>query len=181
MENGWTRSGFAKVEKVVKLKAIIEEQEHELHVRIDGERVHAEIDGRVYDLELREPEPGSYLFLRHAEVNECRVDKAIDGFEVSLHGRNYAVMIVDPKRLRSGQDTHGHHHGMAEITAPMPGKVVKVQIEVGATVEKGSGIVVVEAMKMQNEMKSPRAGVVVSIKVKPGDTVNAGDVLAVVE
>jgi biotin carboxyl carrier protein len=169
------------VEEVVKLKAIIEEQEHELNVRIDGERVHAEIDGRVYDLELREPEPGSYLFLREAEVHECRVNKAHDGFEVSLHGHNHAVTIVDPKRLRSGQDTHGHHHGMAEITAPMPGKVVKVQIEAGATVEKGSGIVVVEAMKMQNEMKSPRAGVVVSINVKPGDTVNAGDVLAVVE
>lgn len=165
----------------MKLKAIIEDQEHELNVSVDGGRVHAEIDGRVYDLELREPEPGSYLFLRDAEVHECRVDKAHDGFEVSLHGRNHAVTIVDPKRLRSGQDTHGHHHGLAEITAPMPGKVVRVQIEAGATVEKGSGIVVVEAMKMQNEMKSPRAGVVVSIKVKTGDTVNAGDVLAVVE
>jgi len=58
---------------------------------------------------------------------------------------------------------------------------VRVQIEVGAEVEKGAGLVVVEAMKMQNEMKSPRSGVVVSINVKPGDTVNAGDVLAVVE
>ena len=63
----------------------------------------------------------------------------------------------------------------------MPGKVVRVQLEAGASVEKGAGVVVVEAMKMQNEMKSPRAGVVVSINVKPGDTVNAGDVLAVVE
>jgi len=58
---------------------------------------------------------------------------------------------------------------------------VRVQTEVGATVEKGAGVIVVEAMKMQNEMKSPRDGTVVSIKVKPGDTVNAGDVLAVVE
>ena len=63
----------------------------------------------------------------------------------------------------------------------MPGKVVRLYIETGDAVEKGDGIVVVEAMKMQNEMKSPRAGVVVSINVKPGDTVNAGDVLAVVE
>ena len=181
MENGRTRGGAEKVEKSVKLRAIIDEQEHDLNVRIDGGRVQAEIDGRVYDLELREPEPGSYLFLRDAAVHECRVSKAHEGFDVSLHGRNYAITIVDPKRLRSGQDTHGHHHGHAEITAPMPGKVVKVQIAEGATVDKGSGIVVVEAMKMQNEMKSPRAGVVVSIKVKPGDTVNAGDVLAVVE
>jgi biotin carboxyl carrier protein len=63
----------------------------------------------------------------------------------------------------------------------MPGKVVRVQIEAGETVEKGAGVVVVEAMKMQNEMKSPRAGVVVSVNVKAGDTVNAGDVLAVIE
>jgi biotin carboxyl carrier protein len=165
----------------VKLKAIIADQEHELNVQIEDGRVRAEIDGRVYDLELREPEPGCYLFFRDAEVHECRVTNAHEGFDVSLHEHNYAVTIVDPKRLRSGQDSDRHHHGLAEITAPMPGKVVRVQIEAGATVEKGSGIVVVEAMKMQNEMKSPRAGVVVSINVKPGDTVNAGDVLAVVE
>lgn len=164
----------------MKLKAIIDDREQELNIQVDAERVRAEIDGRVYDLELREPEPGCYLFFRDAEVHECRVTKALEDFEVSLHERNYRVTIVDPKRLRSGQDSD-HHHGLAEIRAPMPGKVVRVQIEAGATVEKGAGIVVVEAMKMQNEMKSPRAGVVVSINVRPGDTVNAGDVLAVVE
>jgi biotin carboxyl carrier protein len=169
------------VEEVVKLKAIIDDREHELNVKLEGDRVKAEIDGRVYDLELREPEPGSYLFLRDSEVHECHVSKGHEGFDVSLRGQNYAVTIVDPKRLRGGQDAHGHPHGLAEIRAPMPGKVVRVHLEAGATVEKGSGLVVVEAMKMQNEMRSPRAGVVVSINVKPGDTVNAGDVLAVVE
>jgi biotin carboxyl carrier protein len=63
----------------------------------------------------------------------------------------------------------------------MPGKVVRVHVESGASVEKGAGVVVVEAMKMQNELKAPRAGVVVSLNVKAGDTVNAGDVLAVLE
>jgi biotin carboxyl carrier protein len=70
---------------------------------------------------------------------------------------------------------------VAEIVAQMPGKVVRVHVEVGASVEKGAGVLVVEAMKMQNEMKSPRAGVILSVNVKPGDTVNAGDVLAVLE
>ena len=181
MENGESRRGIAEVAKVVKLKAVIDNREHDLNVRIDGGRVHAEIDGRVYDLELREPEPGCYLFFRDAEVHECRVTKSHEGFDVGLHERNYAVAIVDPKRLRSGTDSDRHHHGLAEIIAPMPGKVVRVQIEAGASVEKGAGLIVVEAMKMQNEMKSPRAGVVVSINVKPGDTVNAGDVLAIVE
>ena len=63
----------------------------------------------------------------------------------------------------------------------MPGKVVRVLVEVGAEVEAGTEIVVVEAMKMQNAMKTPRAGVVTAINAKTGETVNAGEVLAVVE
>jgi len=151
----------------VKLKAIIGETEEELRVQLDGGRVSAEIGARRYDLEAREIEPGSYLFFLGNKVRECRVD---DG-----------VKIIDPKRLRSGQNSGGHHHGVAQIVAPMAGKVVRVQVEAGTTVEKGAGVIVVEAMKMQNEMKSPRAGVVLSVNVKPGDTVNAGDVLAVLE
>ena len=63
----------------------------------------------------------------------------------------------------------------------MPGKVVRVMVEAGAEVEAGDGIVVVEAMKMQNEMKSPRAGKVLTVNVEVGTTVNGGDVLAVIE
>ena len=168
----------------MKLKAQIEDREQELIVNVVDGRVAAEIGGRVYDLEVRQPSPDSYLFFLGANVYECRVSEratAKEVFDVDIRGRAYAVTIVDPKRLRSGQNSDRHHHGVAEIRAPMPGKVVRVQIEAGASVQKGVGLVVVEAMKMQNEMKSPREGVVVSINVKAGDTVNAGDVLAVIE
>ena len=63
----------------------------------------------------------------------------------------------------------------------MPGKIVRVLVQAGERVEAGAGIIVVEAMKMQNEMKAPKAGIVVSINAEEGTTVNAGDVLAVVE
>jgi biotin carboxyl carrier protein len=172
------------MEEVVKLKVIAGEREEELLLKLEDGRVLAEIGNRVYTLDVRETEPDSYLFFLNTNVHECRVNEragAKDTFDVTLHGRSYEVTVVDPKRLRSGQNSDRHHHGVAEILAPMPGKVVRVHLEVGAAVEKGAGVVVVEAMKMQNEMKSPRAGVVVSIKVKPGDTVNAGDVLAVIE
>ena len=151
----------------MKLKAIIGDKEHDLSLELDGGRVSAAIGARRYELEVREIEPGVYLFFAGDKVREVRVDGT--------------VKIVDPKRLRSGQNSGGYHHGVAQIVAPMPGKVVRVHVEAGANVEKGAGVVVVEAMKMQNEMKSPRAGMVVSVNVRPGDTVNAGDVLAVLE
>ena len=168
----------------MRLKAIIGEREEELRLKLEEGRVLTEIGDRVYALDVRETEPGGYLLFLNTNVHECRVTERAglrDTFDVSVHGRSYEVSIVDPKRLRSGQNTDRHHLGVAEILAPMPGKVVRVQTEAGANVEKGAGVVVVEAMKMQNEMKSPRAGVVVSVNVKPGDTVNAGDVLAVIE
>lgn len=149
------------------LKAIIGDVEEDVRLELDGGRVSARIGARVYELEARELDTGVYLFFFGNKVREFRVDDSIE--------------IIDPRRLRSGQNSGGQHHGVAQIVALMPGKVVKVQVAEGATVEKGAGVVVVEAMKMQNEMKSPRNGVVVSVNVKPGDTVNAGDVLFVLE
>ena len=168
----------------MKLKVLIGEREEDLLLKLEEGRISAEIGDRVYELQVREIEAGGgYLFFLNTNVHECRVSEhgSSNTFDVTIHGRNHAVTIVDPKRLRSGQNSDRHQHGVAEILAPMPGKVVRVHMEAGAAVAKGAGVVVVEAMKMQNEMKSPRAGVVVSIKVKPGDTVNAGDVLAVIE
>lgn len=175
----------------MKLKAQIEDREQELLIKVpnvEAGRVAAEIGERVYDLAVRQtnnwPWPDNYVFLLGTNVYECRVSERVASknvFEVDIRGRNYTVTIVDPKRLSSGQNSDRHHHGVAEIRAPMPGKVVRVLIEAGVNAEKGAGVVVVEAMKMQNEMKSPRDGLVVSVNVKAGDTVNAGDVLAVIE
>lgn len=168
----------------MKLKVQIEDREQEVTVKVEDGHVAAEVGGRVYDLQVRQPSPDSYLFFMGANVYDCRVSQRAtskESLDVDIRGRSYEVTIVDPKRLRSGQNSDRHHHGVAEIQAQMPGKVVRVLVEAGASIEKGAGIVVVEAMKMQNEMKSPREGVVVSIKVKAGDTVNAGDVMAVIE
>ena len=168
----------------MKLKVLIGEREEDLVLKLEEGRISAEIGDRVYELQVREIEAGGgYLFFLNTNVHECRVSErrsSKDTFDVTIHGRNHSVTIVDAKRLRSGQNSDRHQHGVAEILAPMPGKVVRVHMEAGAAVGKGAGVVVVEAMKMQNEMKSPRDGVVVSIRVKPGDTVNAGDVLAVI-
>jgi biotin carboxyl carrier protein len=171
----------------MKLKAQSTGPEHDISLSLASDRAVVEVDGRRYDLEIRELAPGEYLLVNGPSVFKCRVEAKRDRtspgelFEVMLHGRNYDVSVVDPKRLRSGQSAGAHHQGAAEIVSPMPGKIVRVLVEAGAQVEAGAGVVVVEAMKMQNEMKAPKAGTVVSINAKEGATVNAGDVLAVIE
>jgi biotin carboxyl carrier protein len=171
----------------MKLNAEIDGERLALDVRREGARVFAEVDGRLYELEAREPEPGVYLLLHAGRVFECRVGGAQDArsqgrMEITIGARTHGVALSDPKRLRgaAGAGAFGAG-GRAEVVAPMPGKVVRVMVEQGAQVEAGAGLVVVEAMKMQNEMKSPKAGTVVELRAEVGATVNAGQVLVVVE
>lgn len=169
----------------MKLIVEIDGENRELEVKREGSRVVAEVDGaRRYEIEAHSPQPGVYLLLSEGRVHECRVSRqgaqpaAID---VAVGGRAFRATLTDPKRLRAAQSTGAKAGGTAQILAPMPGKVVRVLVEPGAEVEEGAGLIVVEAMKMQNEMKSPKAGKVTAVKVTAGATVNAGDVLAVVE
>ena len=84
-------------------------------------------------------------------------------------------------RRIEGSDKGGAQDGAKKITAPMPGKVVRVIAQPGTEVEQGAGVIVIEAMKMQNELKSPKKGRVVKVLAAEGAPVNAGDVLAVIE
>ena len=170
----------------MKLRAAISDNEHDISLDFVDGLARAEVDGRQYEIDVREVGDGQYLLVNGISVYKCRVESgrgsSHDGaFVVAVRGRSHNVVIVDPKRLRSGQTSATHHSGAAEIVSPMPGKIVRVLVEAGANVVAGAGVIVVEAMKMQNEMKAPKAGVVVSINAAEGATVSAGDVLAVIE
>ncbi len=173
----------------MKLIAEVTGHQHELTLERDAaepSHVVATIDGRRYEIIAREITTGFYLLLNEARVYKCRVDKtgiqSTGGAEVYVGNQTYGVTIIDPKRMRSGQHVGAHGvDGSAQIVAPMPGKIVRVLIEQGASVEAGDSLIVVEAMKMQNEMKAPRAGVIAKLNAQAGATVNAGDVLAVIE
>ncbi|MDQ2937130.1 MAG: hypothetical protein M3R67_06445 [Acidobacteriota bacterium] len=168
----------------MKLKAQLSGTDHEVSLDLDENRASVEVDERIYEIEVRQLAYGEYLIIADSSVYKCRVGMKRESrttFEVAVRGKNYDVTLTDPKRLRSAQTSGAHDQGTAEITSPMPGKIVRVLVETGTQVEEGTGIVVVEAMKMQNEMKAPKAGVVVSINTEVGATVSAGDVLAVIE
>lgn len=144
------------------------------------DRVTATIDGRSYELEVSRPEEGVYLLFHGDKVFEARVWQAeADSLKVQLRDQIFSAKIIDRKHRRAGADQS--HEGQQHLIAPMPGKVVRVLHGVGDEVEAGQGVIVVEAMKMQNEVKSSKAGRVIEIRVAEGATVNAGQLLAIVE
>jgi len=168
----------------MKLRADIAGKSYSVDSRRYGSRVVTEIDDRRYELYIHESGLQEFLLIHDGRVFDCRVEgrpesgKTID---VIVGVTSYAIALTDPKRLRGSKASDTRTIEAAHIVAPMPGKVVRVLVGVGEQIDDGSGIMVVEAMKMQNEMKSPKAGVVVALNVQVGATVNRGDVLAVVE
>jgi biotin carboxyl carrier protein len=102
-------------------------------------------------------------------------------FNIFVRGRCYAVELRDPRALRSRRGRSAQGEGPKKLLSPMPGKVIRVLAAIGASVVAGQAVLVIEAMKMQNEIKSPKAGVVQKLLALEGTTVNAGDVLAIVE
>lgn len=162
----------------MKLGAQLGEEKHEIEIKREGDRVFADVDGRHYELESSEPETGVYLFKHENRVYEIYVSP--DGL-VNLGNHQFDVNISDPKRLRHTGGDAEHGDGTAEIKTAMPGKIVRILVADGDAVDKGDGVIVVEAMKMQNEIKSPKSGTVKDIRFAEGDTVNAGDILVVIE
>ena len=169
----------------MKLKAQLAGRDHEVALRFETDKAVVEVDGREYRLEVRELARGEYLLVKGATIYKGRIEREPrrtgEPYTVVVRGRSHEITIVDPKRLRTAQSAGAHQTGAAEIISPMPGKIVRVLVAAGAQVAAGAGVIVVEAMKMQNEMKAPKAGVVTSINAAEGATVNAGDVLAVIE
>lgn len=126
------------------------------------------------------PEPGVYSVLMDGRSYEARVEEHPGLLVVVIDGYRFEVDVRDPRRFRRGAGGRGAD-GVQTISAPMPGKVVRVLIAAGDAVEAGQGLLVVEAMKMQNELKAPRAGKVLSVAAKEGATVTPGEVLATIE
>jgi biotin carboxyl carrier protein len=102
-------------------------------------------------------------------------------FEVTLAGQTVDVRLEDERlHALAGMAGTPHERGEAAIAAPMPGLVSQVVVDVGQRVERGQTVIVLEAMKMENDLGAPRAGVVRQVHVAKGDTVTQGQVLAVV-
>jgi len=147
-----------------------------------GEILAASVDGRAYTLSLTEPQPSVYSILAGGVSHEAIVQVRDGRCRVRIGGRRFEVVPEDPQRgeTRRSGDPEGKG-GRATVRAVMPGRIVRVMVAAGQRVAAGAGLLVVEAMKMENEISAPREGVVKQVGVEPGGTVETGDVLVVIE
>jgi biotin carboxyl carrier protein len=135
------------------------------------------VDGRRTTVDVRVLEAGVMSLVVEGRQYRC----VLDGDGVVIGGRRYGFEVDDPRSLQGRRGGGAGVDGPRPVKAPMPGRVVRVLVNDGQDVEEGEAIVVIEAMKMQNELRAPKAGRVVRVSVGVGDAVGAGDVLAVVE
>lgn len=140
----------------------------------------ATLDGRRVEADAAKISPSVYSILLGGRSLEVRVEALPDGMMVRTAGREYRVDIVDLRSWRRSRSGKIDLAGRQQIAAPMAGKVVRVLVAPGQQVETGQGLLVVEAMKMQNEIRSPKTGTVERLLAKEGQAVNPGEVLVVI-
>ena len=145
----------------------------------DGARWQIALDGAPTGADAIEIAPGIFSILLNGESHEIRVAPNADGPLTIQDGPNeFKAEVSDPRSWRGRKQDAAEVEGRQKIVAPMPGKVIRLLVKPGDKVEAGQGILVVEAMKMQNEVKSPKSGTVEKLLAKESQPVNAGDILA---
>jgi biotin carboxyl carrier protein len=145
----------------------------------EGSGWRVSVNGVGVDVDAVEIAPNVFSILLNGESHEVRITVASDG-TLTLQDRHHEFIaeVIDPRAWRGRRHGAAEVEGRQQIVAPMPGKVIRVLVKVGDQVEAGQGLLVVEAMKMQNEVRSPKTGKVEKLSAKEGQAVNAGDTLA---
>ena len=139
------------------------------------------VDGREVQIDAVPAQPDVLSLLIAGKAHQIRRERIGSDLRIWVDDQSYSAEVSDPRSLRNRRSRTDSGHGPRPLVAPMPGKVVRFLVGEKSAVEAGQGVVVVEAMKMQNEIKSPKKGIVLKLSVAEGAAVNAGDVLAIVE
>ena len=140
------------------------------------------LDGNHLDANAVEVAPNTFSILLNGRSHQIRVAPRPDG-SLTLHAgvAQYRAEVADPRSWRGRRHGALEAEGCQQVAAPMPGKVVRLLVKQGDTVEAGQGLLVVEAMKMQNEIRSPKSGKIEKLCTSEGQAVNAGEILLWVE
>ena len=160
----------------MKLDVTLDAKHYAVDVSIEANRVRGTIDGNAFDADAVDVSPGIYSVMIQGCAFEIRVERRAEGLQINTQGREYSAAVRDPLQwLR--RDAALEAQGRQKVIAPMPGKIVRLLVGAGDRVEAGQSVLVVEAMKMQNEVRSPKSGKVEKLLVSEGQAVTAGETL----
>jgi biotin carboxyl carrier protein len=162
--------------------ATLDGAEHSLEVEeLAAHALRVKLGERQFELDVRRVGTSSYSILVDNRSFDFEVIREGEELVVASRGGVTRVTLADAARRSRHPGARAQVIGKASLKAMMPGRVINVLVNVGDEVVAQQGLLVVEAMKMENELKAPKAGKVVDIKVKPGQTVEKGELLLVVE
>jgi len=166
----------------MKYEILIDGHPHQVHLERVAQGYECTVDGEAFALDVAMTARDVLSIIHQGRQYEAKREYSLMGeTHIIIGSERFTAEVRDPRSLRSRRAAAGAETGPAKIVAPMPGKIVRVIAAEGDEVEAGQPIVVVEAMKMQNEIKANKKGKVTKIAVKEGSAVNAGDLLAIVE
>ncbi len=163
----------------MKIAVRIDNRTRAVKVIREAERWRISLDGESLDADAVEIAANIFSILLNGKSYEVRIAPTPTGaLTLQTAHREFTAEVLDPRAWRGRRHGALEAEGRQQILAPMPGKIVRVLVQAGEKVEAGQGLIVVEAMKMQNEIRSPKSGTVERLLVKEGQPVNAGEVLA---
>jgi biotin carboxyl carrier protein len=146
-----------------------------------GDGWSATLDGDPVEIDARLIQPGILSLIVQGHSFRCVLDEGPIESAIQTGGRRFLFSVDDPRSLMAQRRKSGASSGQQVIKAPMPGRIVRLLVQAGDEVAAHQGVVVIEAMKMQNELKAARAGKVAEIKTEAGATVAAGAILVLIE
>ena len=162
-------------------EVLIDGQPHRVELTQEQNQWRGTVDGRNVSVDAVLVRPGVLSLILAGISYEVKREETATETRVWVGGTGHLALVRDPRSLQSQRSASGEAEGARTIVAPMPGKVVRILVKAGDLVQSGQGVAVVEAMKMQNELKSPKQGTVQKVMAGEGDSVNAGDALLVIE
>ncbi len=160
---------------------LIDGKPHKLELEREGHHWSCRLDGEEIQADAVMPRHDVISVIIGGTHYEVKRERTATDTHYWVKNSRFAVEVRDPRSLRSRKAAAGAGEGPQKLLAPMPGKVVRIILPAGSEVEAGQGVLVVEAMKMQNELKSAKKGTVKQVMVAEGASVTAGEVLAIVE
>jgi biotin carboxyl carrier protein len=166
----------------MKYEVLINGHSHQIELERADKGYEATVDGEAFTLDVAMTARDVLSIIHDGRNYEAKREYSLLGeTHIIVGSERFLAEVRDPRSLRSRRAAAGQEAGPAKILAPMPGKIVRIITFEGNEVEAGQGLVVVEAMKMQNEIKATKKGKVTKIAVKENSAVNAGDLLCIVE